>query len=437
MLQFNDKQDTPPIQGHEQSPKKQRTNDYQIPQDNKISFVPSKCNKDEETSQSYFKKRKRDGRLTPFEIFCGTDGTGDTALHKAAHMGDLELTKLLLQSGFDVNILNKDKQSALHVALKTNVSVAKILVEHGAKININDEEQFAEFGIEITPTAMKLFCSADKKNKNYPFLETIINKDQINEYLSILQSTEKSVREKFSIWGSVHWYCADIKIDKNKHKIKLLILDSLGVDCIMWTNTLTGKIQATFPEYKFSIYINATQRQNDGYSCSSFTLNDIKDLHKINHYLPEKYSGDIFNFCKKNTLLSRTTITGMILNFTFLPLKMMRLTQSSTLLENIIPERPLEEQSLPVNKKGQTALESSELGFLNKRNIRARLKLEKMLDKTSQYLMDTPLDQISETMEEFDLSGLKKRLLKNDTFTNDDAASSSTPSSSTSQRRRP
>ncbi len=60
-----------------------------------------------------------------------------TALLIAAYYGHVDVTKVLLQNGADVNAVNVDKQTALHVAgMNTNSEkLAKVLIQNGADVN--------------------------------------------------------------------------------------------------------------------------------------------------------------------------------------------------------------------------------------------------------------------------------------------------------------
>ena len=64
-----------------------------------------------------------------------------TSLHLAAHRGYLDIVKLLIDAGADVNAKegNYSKSTALHWAAKEgNLQVVKLLVERGAKLNVKD-----------------------------------------------------------------------------------------------------------------------------------------------------------------------------------------------------------------------------------------------------------------------------------------------------------
>jgi cytohesin len=61
-----------------------------------------------------------------------TSSDGETPLHKAISRGDIEIVKLLLNYGADVNAKSKYGVTALHFARNSN-AISQLLVEHGAK----------------------------------------------------------------------------------------------------------------------------------------------------------------------------------------------------------------------------------------------------------------------------------------------------------------
>ena len=68
------------------------------------------------------------------------DWTGKTALHYAAEYGHLEIAKLLLANGADVNRRDEDKATPLYfAAVGSFVKVARLLLVYGADINARDK----------------------------------------------------------------------------------------------------------------------------------------------------------------------------------------------------------------------------------------------------------------------------------------------------------
>ena len=66
-------------------------------------------------------------------------GKGDnTPVNIAAMKGFLDIIKILLQNNANINILNKNKEMSLHIAISNKHSdVAKYLIEHNADLNVN------------------------------------------------------------------------------------------------------------------------------------------------------------------------------------------------------------------------------------------------------------------------------------------------------------
>jgi ankyrin repeat protein len=65
---------------------------------------------------------------------------GDTPLEwSAADRGNVDVTRLLIDSGADINLCAKGAISILHRAIKNNqIETAKLLIERGAKLNLKD-----------------------------------------------------------------------------------------------------------------------------------------------------------------------------------------------------------------------------------------------------------------------------------------------------------
>lgn len=63
---------------------------------------------------------------------------GTTLLHSASKSGNMELVRLLIQEGADVNAQDEDGESPLHGALarSNNYNIARILIENGADLSI-------------------------------------------------------------------------------------------------------------------------------------------------------------------------------------------------------------------------------------------------------------------------------------------------------------
>ena len=60
-----------------------------------------------------------------------------TALHLAAYAGQAEIERALVEAGADVDALNDEGRTALHVALEHNNTTRKTLLELGARVDVS------------------------------------------------------------------------------------------------------------------------------------------------------------------------------------------------------------------------------------------------------------------------------------------------------------
>ncbi len=65
------------------------------------------------------------------------NNNGDTPLHGAAYAGDVKIAKLLVKNGADVNAKNNNGDTPLHIV--RNVDIAKLLIENGADVNARND----------------------------------------------------------------------------------------------------------------------------------------------------------------------------------------------------------------------------------------------------------------------------------------------------------
>ena len=68
------------------------------------------------------------------------DKDGATALIRAAHWGHLDVVRLLLEKGADVNAINKVQIPLMTATDQGRLEVVKLLLEKGADFNTKDKD---------------------------------------------------------------------------------------------------------------------------------------------------------------------------------------------------------------------------------------------------------------------------------------------------------
>ena len=69
-----------------------------------------------------------------------TDNEGSTPLHAAARSGYRDIAELLLESGASLDVRNKIQQTPLHVACGNGrLDVSRFLIDRGSDMNCRDE----------------------------------------------------------------------------------------------------------------------------------------------------------------------------------------------------------------------------------------------------------------------------------------------------------
>ncbi|XP_062231301.1 E3 ubiquitin-protein ligase KEG-like [Phragmites australis] len=108
------------------------------------------------------KEHEKEGReLVRILLAAGADPTAQddphcrTALHTAAMINDVELVKIILEAGVDVNIRNAQNTTPLHVALNRGAnSCVGLLLAAGANCNIQDDDGDNAFHIAADAAKM-------------------------------------------------------------------------------------------------------------------------------------------------------------------------------------------------------------------------------------------------------------------------------------------
>lgn len=99
------------------------------------------------------------------------DSYGDTALHYASKYGKIEISKMLITAGANIDIQNDNGNTSLH--LVTCHEITKLLIAAGAQLDIQNNDGWtplhwsAYFGeIEITKLLIEAEANLDIQNNN-------------------------------------------------------------------------------------------------------------------------------------------------------------------------------------------------------------------------------------------------------------------------------
>ncbi|USQ15301.1 hypothetical protein J2N86_15175 (plasmid) [Legionella lytica] len=258
-----------------------------------------------------------------------------------------------------------------------------------------------------------------KKRKTYPFDPVLLKE---NEYLDFFTALKQNhpIQKRFIISGS-HFCYGEIRID-TQERAKLWLIDSLGStkesSNSKYFNDFIFKFAETFPENE--IYVAKEKRQNSPQGCSVFALDDA--MHSYTLRLPTGQN-DIWDYLsalktpEKANFFNDDKAFSLSITLCPIPLSLIRTMQSKSVYDEVIPERLLSEQNLIINKKGETTKESSQkffkLGPQGLRNTRLEYKLEKIIQYTSDFLVNCISEkELKILMHEFTLETFKQHAAK-------------------------
>ena len=151
------------------------------------------------------------------------DKDGDTALMWASNRSNKDVVEILIENGADINLKNKDGDTALILASnRRNQDIVELLIENGAilNININDEatalsmaklliENKADINIQTNDGITNLTISSLDGHKH--IVKLLIEKVVVRKMISIDGITYQSSRIRINTWNEAQYYAENLK----------------------------------------------------------------------------------------------------------------------------------------------------------------------------------------------------------------------------------
>lgn len=261
-----------------------------------------------------------------------------------------------------------------------------------------------------------LILSQYRSRKSYDYNPVLINLNNVDEFTNFLKffsSAENILEVKFICSGN-HCVSGIIK-KKSNNEASMWLIDSLGCDI---DSLEQGYLIKSFSEVfqTYNIYLPLEKRQNSHKGCFIFALDDLQhlySLHLINNisiwdYLVESKNSKTVAFKKDENSFKQILVKSCPL-----PIQFLRTMQSKKLYEEI-NNRGEAEQSLIINKKGETTYQSSQKFFqlddLSKQNKRTEHKFNTMIQHTIKYLLENDKKSVENDMKYFTLENFMKRI---------------------------
>eukprot|EP00057_Strongylocentrotus_purpuratus_P016589 XP_011671063.1 PREDICTED: ankyrin-3-like [Strongylocentrotus purpuratus] len=118
----------------------------------------------------------------------------DTPLHEACSAGHLDIVKMLLEKGANINVTNWDNETALHHACKENHQlVAEFLVENGADMSAKNDEQLTPLQVATNSGSFDTIIGLLDRNRNLNTSTTTSdNQDAASELLKWVATENKA-----------------------------------------------------------------------------------------------------------------------------------------------------------------------------------------------------------------------------------------------------
>ncbi|MGL5743144.1 MAG: hypothetical protein ACRCXC_11700 [Legionella sp.] len=351
-----------------------------------------------------------------------------------------------------------------------NVAVMTLDNEQGKVLHQLQSQTNAHYYTErmltITSSIVKMtykdaLVSVIERSQSKPYEDnpTVLQKTEFKAYLRCINDKLDAgilplpFMERFMICDEHHWFCGEIYIDANR-AVSLLFLDSLGYMQAFEGNyysDLAYDFYNTFTIEHKSVFVAKEQRLNEfqGF-CSVIAEDDLHHLFTIARYLPPEFSDSgLFGYLEshiEDTIEypleeeeeeedeeeQESHSNPMAINGCKLPLKLMRVMQSTRLIQDkiedgavlpaIISSYSPEEQTHPFNKKQDTAIDSARKGVDYSENdakklinIRAKeVLLPKLIEYVDEFLQhefnSKSLTDFEKQFEPYTLAGFQSRM---------------------------
>ena len=130
----------------------------------------------------------------------------DSESNKLNPMNDFRLSsvaimiKSLIRSGADINSVNNDNETVLHIIIKkgkTSIhlsSITRMLMEYGVDVNIKDINGIT--ALELTSKKLKKYNNNDNNDNNDDNVDNIDNIDNVKEKFTVKERKIKSLKDR-------------------------------------------------------------------------------------------------------------------------------------------------------------------------------------------------------------------------------------------------
>ncbi|MBN9542240.1 MAG: ankyrin repeat domain-containing protein [Alphaproteobacteria bacterium] len=213
----------------------------------------------------------------------------------------LEIAKYLISKGADLELLDKDKNSALFLAVKSdNVEIAKLLIDNKAQTDRNLYPSLFSIALskkhnELLPLLVneKVFKFAlndyMKKSSDNVVLEIIKHIDKTQEfYNKVIVNQFKSVCETVNYVADLDFLYNSLNVDENK---AMFIFENLKAE----------SLNDTFIKYLIEKHIEENNNLNSILDITNIEFNKTITCHRIATIIKQKISVLSTEFVEKIT----------------------------------------------------------------------------------------------------------------------------------------